>query len=1170
MGRKRFPRLMQQMTLAGVVACSPLMAHSLMADTSTPALWQASKQKRNWQTTLNASQNQQLDLGLQLAAQGRAIQLIFTTADENQTTVNLLQLALRRDKEGAVLNAGSSHWIDGKWQNSLQTRLIFGIPSTPKNDAANMEADGVKPQNWPGRTIPVQIHAQPDALRIWVEGKLVAQYTGPINGEVQLTFTGDEGDSIVSSATSNIQGGWQYHTVNLSPAVNTQLPEARKLPKLKTPLSLVEEGRRILDLRNARWIDAPRNPSSYYERYDSGQYFLGDDRMPMVQLPQADYVAVHVLAAVDPDPGLSKTLTLRMGRYNTSSRGQALQYDFAAQLSPTRDGQELQLFRIPLTRAFAQDILDGVIDVELTKEVRLARRSPDPNRFRWRPLGLPSGVRIAAITFERSPLQMTVTSSEGGHLFVEPQRPTFTVKLQNISPEKQAFTLSAKATHFYGSEVSNAVRGEVAPGQTQEVTLPIPASVRGYHDVNIQLQDAKGRVLLDRKTSFAVLPDARRPHHNDSPVGVWDFCGGHLTPNDPELTGPMYQKLGLRYGMFHYEPAVREKYGVIKGNEFSVRVNHKAEDVVSKYKELKEKHPDLLSNFLIFHEDSISGRHVTRTPDLFHDREPFVLDADEKKRFDMMYELAVESARRIREYDPNIRISIGNGPMPLREELYRRGFPKELFDNAGNEAGVFARPPEAQPPDIVSNNASIWMDRQLLDHYGYKDHGIAQCYEITYPSTNPGNLSHETQAAYFIRHILHGMTWGMPQLRVGSLTDMANSYYFSNWGSSGIFNKWPEINPKPAAVALGTMTWVLDGAKFDHKIDMGSDSLFGLQFKRADGKNVLAMWTIRGKRDVTVNLTRTTQATLIDSQGIETALKVDGGKAQVTLSGDPVYLVIDGLAQSGIPGKATYAAAPQSKVAVVSPLQTLKGWKVSDERNIALEVYSPMEPRRKGNFKFEEVAEFEGRKKVIRVTPGPLATGKATMPMYAELVPDKPIELPGKPTELGVWVNGNSSWGRIIFSFVDAKGQTWTSIGAPGKSGNRWLADWLPPEMLEKYNPEQNADWNTDDSFGLSRIDFDGWRYVGIALPGQYPGGEYHWPSHSQWRFDQDGIVAYPIKLTSVTVQLPEKTLHVQDFRPARRPEIYLSNLVVSEDPAVNEPKTASEEYVRKAQSNGL
>src|SRR5208283_1674066 len=105
---------------------------------------------------------------------------------------------------------------------------------------------------------------------------------------------------------------------------------------------------------------------------------------------------------------------------------------------------------VPFDLAIAQD-LRKFIEIELTKEVRVARRSPDPNRFRYRPLGLPSGVRIAGLTLERSPLQMRVSSKEIGHTFVEPLQPVFQVTLTNITTKPQEYTLNLEAIHLDGT-----------------------------------------------------------------------------------------------------------------------------------------------------------------------------------------------------------------------------------------------------------------------------------------------------------------------------------------------------------------------------------------------------------------------------------------------------------------------------------------------------------------------------------------------------------------------------------------------------------------------------------------------------------------------------------------------------------------------------------------------
>ena len=54
------------------------------------------------------------------------------------------------------------------------------------------------------------------------------------------------------------------------------------------------------------------------------------------------------------------------------------------------EGGSVFLMRVPLRAAIAQDFRDRpALDVEVTRELRLAIRRPDPCRFSYRPLGLP-------------------------------------------------------------------------------------------------------------------------------------------------------------------------------------------------------------------------------------------------------------------------------------------------------------------------------------------------------------------------------------------------------------------------------------------------------------------------------------------------------------------------------------------------------------------------------------------------------------------------------------------------------------------------------------------------------------------------------------------------------------------------------------------------------------
>ncbi len=452
------------------------------------------------------------------------------------------------------------------------------------------------------------------------------------------------------------------------------------------------------------------------------------------------------------------------------------------------------------------------------------------------------------------------------------------------------------------------------------------------------------------------------------------------------------------------------------------------------------------------------------------------------------------------------------------------------------------------------------MDRQLLDAYGYKDKAVTMCHEVCYPSTNAGNLTPETQADYFVRHALHALAWGIPQFRPGILTDVGGNYRMSHWGSAGFCRAKPEFNVKPAFVAFATMTLVLDGAKFVRDVPTPSASLYALEFQRPDGGQVYALWTIRGHRPVKLQLENLASWKLIDSQANETALKPEGKFLEVAVGSSPIYLVGKGRLTSVEAGQPVYADRPAGKAALLSSLANQDDWTVEEGRNPELEYYNFMIPRRLGDFAFTPVAEFEGQKQVVRVTPRPIKTGKDTMPMYAVLAHKKGIPVPGTPTEVGLWVNGNSAWGRILCELEDASGQRWISLGAQApKEPNPWVDNGVPKDLLARFpNPGIN-DWNTDDNWGFSRINFDGWRYLAIPLPGNYPGERYKWPANSQWRWDRDGVVHYPLTFKKLIIELPEKTLHLKTFAPVARPEIYLKDLTVGQGDTLLVKKTAIE-----------
>jgi hypothetical protein len=1054
----------------------------------------------------------------------------------------------------------ASRWDAPKrqWEsNPVTTWYTYWPAPTDKTRLALVAGSGLAPRGLKDRWLRLRFEADRRQIRFWLDGLLVRQVERPAGarGPVALVLT--QGDQVRKVALAPLAES-VYLPVDLTLFAHDRPAAPLGQDNVTVggvPFELAAGGQGLVDLRKAGWIEQKQDPQDIYENYEGGPPVVHDPRMPLLRVPPVDYAAVHVLAVADDDLATTPNFTLRAGRYGYSDQvvfhsfpAAAPRQSEAGKVPPALRTPAGPFFhvRVPLTEAFAQDITPW-IEIELTREVRLTRRLPDPNRTRSRPLGLPSGVRIAALTLERSPLQMRVSSKESGHAFVQPQKPTFDVRLTNITTAEQPYELEWTLTHHDGTRFRATRKGTVAAGGVSDVLLEAAAAKLGYHDATVTLKDAAGRTLLQRHTSCCLLPPDTRKHRETSPLGTWDFCGAHFTADDPDAVGPLYVKLGLRWGMAGFKPEKRKQYGVLAGAEPNLYPSG-----LKSWEEWVKHAPDQPPLALLFHETSVSLKHIMRLPELFTDQPPYRFDAAEEKAFRKMYEGAVKAAREMKAGHPRVHLRLGNGAHPTKEALYQEKFPAELFDSAGNESPSRGRPPEAQPPDPVAFNAGIWMDRQLLDAYGYKDKPVTLCYESCYTSSMPGK--EQEQADYLVRHALHALAWEIPQIKLGQICDMGNGFYFSHYGPIGLCRARPELNVKPAFVAVATLTRVLDGAKFARVVPLGSPALYGLEFTRPDGTQAHAFWTLRGKRSVRLLMDRPGPWTLVNDQGAETPVPGPQGVVEMELTPSPIYLVgtgrVEGAgARTTGPGAPQYTDKPAGKGIVLAPLSDLVDWDVEANRDPELEYYDFVGPRRKGDFAFAPVASFEGKDKVLRVTPRPIRHGKDTMPMYVALAHKKGIPMPGTPTEVGAWVNGNFGWGRLIFELQDASGQRWISIGAEQAGVPRqWVLDLVPPDMRTKWAKPAINDSNTDDVLGLSRINFDGWRWLAFPLPGNYPGERHPWPANSQWRWDKDGVVHYPLTFRRLIVELPEKVLHVRTFAPPPRPEIYLKDLSVGQD----------------------
>ena len=923
------------------------------------------------------------------------------------------------------------------------------------------------------------------------------------------------------------------------------------------PFDLIQNaGANNLFLKEAGWKNCEKDPSSYYSPYDGRAD--DDPRRFVFSVPVDDYAAVYLLAAAEKGEEFAPALSFRIGAIG--GRLQTTYHDFSAKIPRTGEtprgvvtvpGAKGSLFlvRVPLGRAISQDFAGRrALDVDITKELRLAVRRPDPCRYQIRPLGLPSGVHLFGMTFHASNVRMEARSAEPGGVFNEPQTPTYHISLRKMSAGRlRSCSLVAEATETYGEGTGSAtVDVDFGRLDTATVELPIRVERRGHYQLAITLIVNRHPVLT-RHTTFALLPRDTREHRAQSPFGTWDFCGGHFTPSDPDLVGPLYVKAGLRYGMFSFPESDRQRYGVMKGNEGKASAKN-MEKLVAGVRDSQTA--PIPKRLMIFHETAISGSHITRVPDLFSGRPAYKFDEKEEEKFKALWDEAEQTAKGIRKNFPLTEIYFGNGNPMLVEEFMRRKFPKELLGSRGNEAGNFMRMPEAQPPDWIANGPGLWMDRTLLDAFGYTETPLRQCYEMCYPGTNPGNLSLRTQASYFVRHMMHSLAWEIPIIRACLITDVGNSYYFSNWGAAGLCHARPAVSPKPSYVACATMTQVLDGATFTRIVPVPSPIVYAVEFVRKDKMHVTCFWTTRGKRPVSMTLPRKKRAVVTDLMGNDTVLTPGSAPVEITISPEPIFLTSVLPVSDVTLGKPVLSGRPEGKTHLVSALDDLAQWTAETERSRELELYSFMCPRRKGDFEYAGVEEFEGEAKAVRVKPKLPVPGSKYLPMYSVLRHNAGVEIPGEPTQIGLMVNGNGGWGRIIFELEDASGQRWASVGAEQRGKpTRWMADWMSAEEFAALETANLNDWTTDDPWGRSAINFEGWRYLQFPLPGNYPGEKYHWPCSSQWRYSGDGVVKYPLKFKKLIITLRENVLHLKDYGPVPRQEVYLKDLMVTYRP---------------------
>jgi len=1018
---------------------------------------------------------------------------------------------------------------------------------------------------------------QPDSGEIWVDG----QYFTYIVADPDWTLavapsqTGE-----VSHRNAPITNEQTSTELVLQLPENTHADPRLRLLDLSIDTGsraafLVDNTDRRLDVRLSRWLGQAKDPVSFYDPYYRRSAWDGVPENVILSVPARHYHTARVLCAVDPD--LSPTMGVRIGRYRQKWDGSGMsQGDTNVRVDPKNPQglrsieqrgttiintnnrkTEMPVYEIavPLqTGAIAdylqwQGLSDGSNDwgepldsliLEFTRTMH-TRVQVSSAIFERKPLGAESGVHILGVVLESSPVDIQITSDEPGYAFYTDTNPLLHIRtIASTTAPIEPWELIVQVTDYDGN--TNIVRRpfRVSPGRTT-TEYPLTEFGPGWYNAQFTFCDDRGKTMWQQPVTFALLPPDTRKAGNESPFGTWWFEGAHYTEPHTDRVLPIVQKMGFRHltpPTFNRKRNAQlgttaenwRRYGITP-SMFKVRGKgikwDQPDDVVRDAlgKEITEAVTGWpgIQYAMIFHETGIKGLDLELPPELTG-AEPFALpeiDGGGRARVEALKQQAKVIAAAYRKYAPAVKIILGNGGLNFNVFWFREKLSREVWDCSGMEMAIQSFHPEGQPTGW--NLQSLWLAKRMRELYRYDDMPITSCYEFDYRETGPGGLTLERQADWYARDVLHCLAYRMPSINVALVADCNSSYYTSRWGSTGVCFRSPQHMPKPSFVTLATLTRVLDRAEYVRWIDTGSTGAYCLEFKRGN-EHVYALWTGRGTRSATLTFAGPATNTRFEN-GMGRAVEPTGntpGTIVVTVAETPAYLTVRGQIKTVQLGGPQYTNPKLSASAVIEPVADPTMWRTVRENDPVFANYCAYKPMIRG-----QVTLSPGTDDSVRLTLQPDLDTAAIIGRYTVLEPlTGPVSMPGTPNVVGVWVNGNSNWGRVYFEFEDADGRRWTSNGWEEASGSWDMSDW-------------EAD---------TAINHDGWRFVYQRLPGQYPGG-YYTPATRHWRCQGNNsktiTPTYPLEFARLYVVMREQLVYVTDMVPAKNLSIELRNLTV-------------------------
>ncbi len=1072
------------------------------------------------------------------------------------------------------------------------------LPGWDEDFRVRVEHDMAQLKGLKDKWVQVRVETGKNSMRVWVDDRLVVTKTGADvtpEGAVQMTVFPGASVAGFSTGVRALTPGFETVALggyaNAKTLVDGQAIDWTSLPTSGSPVEVGgvpfvfagnnSEGNDHIDVGRSFLRQA--NSMGYMPT--TGPRFGGaDERDPariQMRIPYANYKALHLIAACDGETDSVPVITAQFYR-----PGAGFDQNFAGKVplatatgkdvkglgTKLVNGKKVNLYQvtIPLNPGMLSSFADlNVFEVELTKEVQMWRSYPDPISYGYHPAGLASGVHVYAMTLQETPVDFAWQPDQFGHVWTAPANPGYTATVTNKTgaPVKGKLTVTTRS--YDGTETSKVERPLTLPAGPAPVAVkvPLPVKLYGYHDVVATLDlegndKAPASTWTESRSLAKLAPDTRSEKWTQGKgtlFGYWSYHGGHHTPK-ANLIVRLMTLAGARVSMGHPNTAnfpeadaalVKKHWSPTQAGAWEVvpqawaadepldpaKVAAFQKETVEKVKKIREPIPaEFRPDHIYFYaEPHISARlSAGNVPDYWQEKD-YVLTPEEQRSLKVFINTSKMAAEAFRK-DPELgklKLLIPWGDPGFSWPILRAGFPKEYVDGSGIDIPGFERIPERQLHEQSIHR--LYVTKKEFEKAGIPKPQLQYCEGIFVP-TEPGAVTYREQMDIYNRFSLISMAYGFDRFYSAWFAfDCGNYYGAEHYGGCGIQRRVPYCDPKPAYAAFATMTDKLNEANFQGWLPTGSLTNYALNFKGPKG-NVYTLWNIRNKRAVTLTLSEDAQVQVTDAMNNTKTL---GSKdKQVTVMTDPSVVYVT-FAKPGVSVVSVKVAGPDNSDSVqpadARPLADLGDgtWKFTNETDKLLETNHWAMMHYPGKFGAKVVTD-SAKGPVLESTLLKQDAEHQLMPWYNTLKPAKPITIPGAPSKMGLWVKGNSDWGRFIYVLKDAKGEQWYSIG-------------------------EKDQYNCDDVHSWSQFNFDGWRYLSFEMPGHTGWDSYRRNGTTWWRFTQEGVVDLPLTLETVIVEQRTHLLYVNDVQPAASNSVQLGKLSVQYE----KPEDATEEAVR-------